>query len=338
MRIATTASIASILVALPLNAQSSPSVPAESGTAAATRSRIVATLPDSTFWPEGVDYDPRTGRCYVASVRHRAIAEVDARGSVRELWPRDRAEIGAVLGVRVDTARGVLWATTSGMRQMEGYVPGDSSIAALLRIRIGDGAIERRWDVPPSARGHVLGDLAVAPNGDLYVTDSFEPVVYRLRSGRDTLERIESPLFRSLQGAAPTPDGKSVFLSDYSRGLLVLNVASGTVSRLDDAPGFSSRGCDGIVLDTKGAIIAVQNGISPARIVRFVIDSARPRIISAEVLDQNVATADEPTIGTIARGSFVYVANSQWEKHDDAGARKPGTKLTAPVLLGVPLP
>lgn len=253
MRIATTATIASILVALPLNAQSSPSVPAESGTMPAARSHVIATLPDTTFWPEGVDYDPRTGRYYVASVRHRTIAEVDAHGKVRELWPRDRSGMGALLGVRVDTARGVLWATTSGIRQMEGYVAGDSAIAALLRIRIADGAIERRWDVPPTARGHVLGDLAVAPNGDVYVTDSFEPVVYRLRRGRETLERIESPLFRSLQGVAPTPDGRSVFLTDYSRGLLVLDVGSGAVTRLDDAPEFSSRGCDGIVLDAKGS-------------------------------------------------------------------------------------
>ena len=59
-------------------------------------------IPDSTFWPEGVDYDPRTGRDYVASVRHRTIAEVSADGAVRELWPRDRAGIGAMLGVRAD--------------------------------------------------------------------------------------------------------------------------------------------------------------------------------------------------------------------------------------------
>ena len=143
MRIATTASIASILIVLPLNAQSSPGVPAESGTSAATRSRVVATLPDSTFWPEGVDYDPRTGRYYVASVRHRTIAEVDANGKVRELWPRDRPGVGAMLGVRVDTARAVLWATTSGIRQMEGYVAADSGIAALLRVPIADGARTR---------------------------------------------------------------------------------------------------------------------------------------------------------------------------------------------------
>ena len=332
-----TCNIAAIAVAIPLNAQAPRGVPHEPDTIAVARSRVVATLPDSAFWPEGVDYDPRSGHYYLASVRQRTIAELRPDGSVRELWPRGRAGIGAVLGVRVDTTRGVLWATTSGLRQMKGYEPGDSAIAALLRIRISDGAIERRWDVAPTARGHVLGDLAVAPNGDVWVTDSFEPVVYRLRAGRDTLERISSPLFRSLQGVAPDADGRTVVLADYSRGLLALDVATSEVTRIEDAPNVSARGCDGIVLDAHGAIIAVQNGVSPARVVRFVIDPTRRRVLSATVIDRNPAIADEPTIGTIAGGEFVYVANSQWEKYDESGARKPGIPLTAPVLLAVPL-
>jgi sugar lactone lactonase YvrE len=301
-------------------------------------STIVATLADSTFWPEGVDYDARTRRYYVASVRHRTVAEIGADGASRELWARGTPGIGAVLGVRVDTARRVLWVTTSGIRQMEGFTPADSAIAALLRVRISDGAIEQRWDLAPSPRGHVLGDLAVGPNGDVWLTDSSEPFMYRLRAGRDSLERIESPLFRSLQGVAPTKDGRVVFIADYSHGLLVFDVASGVVRRLDDAPGSTSLGCDGIVLDGKGAIIAVQNGVSPARVVRFVVDPSRRRVVSATLLDRNVKVADEPTIGTIAGGRYVYVANSQWEKYDDDGARRPAVALTAPVLLGIALP
>ena len=310
----------------------------EANLAPTVRSRVVATMPDSTFWPEGVDYDPRTGRYYLASVRHRNVAELRADGTVRELWPRDLPNIGAVLGVRVDAARGVLWATTSGIRQMEGFAPADTSIAALLRIRIADGAIERRWDVAPSALGHVLGDLAVGPRGDVYVTDSSEPFVYRLRPGADTLERITSPLFRSLQGVAPTPDGRTVYLADYSHGLLALELATGVVRRLDDAPGSTAVGCDGIALDARGAIIAVQNGVSPARVTRFVIDRSRRRVVSATLVDRNLTVADEPTIGTMVRGRFVYVANSQWEKYDDDGTRKRGVPLTAPVLLELRLP
>ena len=301
------------------------------------RGQVRASIRDSTFWPEGVDVDPRTGRFYVASVAHRTIAEVSRDGTVRELWPRDRRDLGAMLGVRVDAKRGVLYATTSGVPQSPGYVPGDSAVAALLRVRILDGVIERRWNLPVVAGGHTLGDVAIGPNGDVFVTDSNQPVLYQLRAGADSLIPFTHPLFHSLQGMAPTPDARFVYLSDYSHGLLRVDLATHAVARLDDAPGSTSLGCDGIVLD-HDAIIAVQNGVSPARIMRFVLDATGTRIARATVLDQNLALADEPTIGTVIDGAFVYVANSQWDKHDDKGRRVPTIPLTAPMLIAVPIP
>jgi hypothetical protein len=264
------------------------------------------------------------------------VAELIPGKPTRELWARDRADMGAVFGVRIDATRGVLWATMSAPRRAPGEPAGDSTIAALIRVRLRDGVIERRWNVA-SPGAHTLGDLAIGPTGDVFVTDSDQPVLYRLRQGRDTLERITHPLFRSLQGIAPLPGGRVVYLADYSHGLLRVDLATSAVERLDDAPHSTSLGCDGIVWD-RGAIVAVQNGVSPARIMRFVLDSGGRRIARADLLDRNLGVADEPTIGTIAGGEFVYVANSQWEKFTESGARKPGVRLTAPLLLAVPLP
>ncbi|HEY2375931.1 MAG TPA: hypothetical protein VGH98_08130 [Gemmatimonadaceae bacterium] len=308
----------------------------DSNRAPLARSRVVATLADSTFWPEGMDYDPGTRRYYIASVRHRTIAEVSDGGVMRELWPREQPSFGAVLGVRVDARRHVLWATLAGIPQMQGFRRGDSSIAALVRVRIADGRIERRWNLPPAPLGHVLGDLAIGPLGDVFVTDSNDPVLYRLRPGADSLERIASPLFHSLQGIAPLPNGTLLYVADYSHGLLRVDLETGQITRLDDAPGSTSVGCDGIAWDGK-AIIAVQNGVVPARVMRFVVDDAHRRIARAEVLDRNVAIADEPTIGAIVGKEFVYVANSQWEKYTEEGVRLPERALTSPVLLAVPL-
>lgn len=308
----------------------------DSNVAPIAQSHVVAALPDSTFWPEGVDYDPRSHRYYIGSVRHRTIAEVMNGKVTRELWPREKAGIGAVLGVRVDTLRGVLWATLAGVPQMEGFTLADSSIAAIVRVRIADGAIERRWDLPASPRGHALGDVVLGPAGDVFVTDSNDPVLYRLRPGSDTLETIRHPLFRSLQGMAAPPNAKVLYVADYSHGLLRVDLEAKTVTRLDDAPATTSLGCDGLVWDN-GAIIAVQNGVAPARVMRFVLDRTGTRIERAELLDRNSLIADEPTIGTIVGGEFVYVANSQWAKFTEGGARIPARRLTAPVLLAVPL-
>jgi sugar lactone lactonase YvrE len=300
-------------------------------------SGVVLTLPDSSTWPEGMDYDARARTWYVTSVRHRTIIAVGEEAPLHVLWPPETPDIGAVLAVRVDTARGFLWATTSGIPQMLGYQPADSSIAALLKVRLSDGTILSRWNLPPVQGGHVLGDVAVGVGGDVYFSDSSEPILYRLRAGAGSLERIASPLFRSLQGIAPSPDGRTVYVADYSHGIARVDVETGRVTRVADAPASTSLGCDGIVWDRNG-IIAIQNGVSPARVVRFALDSSGTRFTRADILDRNSLLADEPTIGTIVGKEFVYVANSQWEKYQENGTPKPGVRLTPPILLSVPLP
>jgi sugar lactone lactonase YvrE len=300
------------------------------------RGVVLRQTRDSTLWPEGVDHDPITGDFYVTSIRRRTIVRVAADGSTRELWPSGAPDLGAMLGVRVDAKRRRIWATTSAMRQTEGYVPADSGIAALLRIDARTGRIERRWDLPVVPGGHVLGDVALGPGGEVYASDSNEPVLYRLRPGVDTLERFRHPLFRGLQGMAVTPDGRFVYVADYAHGLLRVRVRDGSVIRLADAPGSTSLGCDGIVLH-HGAIIAVQNGVAPARIVRFALDAAGDRIVAVRVLDQQPALAPEPTIGTMVGDRFVYVANGQFDAHDDDGRRLPNTTLTGARLIAVPV-
>ena len=298
------------------------------------RGAVFRQTRDTTLWPEGVDYDARTGDFYVASIRRRTVVRVGRNGSTRDLWPAGTNGIGAVLGVRVDAPRRRIWATTSGMKYMEGYTPGDSAIAALLSIDARTGRVEQRWDLPAVPGGHVLGDAAVGPRGEVWFTDSNEPVLYRLRPGADTLDRFRHPLFRSLQGMAPTSDGRFVYVADYSHGLLRVRVDDGSVIRLPDAPGSTSLGCDGIVLH-RGAIVAVQNGVAPARIVRFALDVAGDSIVAVRVLDQQPELAPEPTIGTMILGRFVYVANGQFEAHDDEGRRRPNTTLTGARLIAV---
>ena len=300
------------------------------------RGRVLRQTRDSTLWPEGVDHDPRTGDYYLSSVRRRTLVRVAADGSTRELWPSGDHALGAMLGVRVDAARGVIWATTSGLAQMEGYAPADSAIAALLRIDARTGRIVRRWDLPVVPGGHVLGDVALGPRGEVYVSDSNEPVLYRLRPGADTLERIRHPLFRGLQGMAVTPDGRFVYVADYALGLLRVRTSDGTAVRVGDVPGSTSLGCDGIALH-RGAIVAVQNGVAPARIVRFALNAAGDSIVAVRVLDQQPALAPEPTIGTVVGDRFVYVANSQWEVYDAQGRPRPGAALSGARLIAVPI-
>jgi hypothetical protein len=298
------------------------------------RSREHATLRDSTMWPEAVDYDSTTGRFYVGSIRHRTIVEVAPDGRERVLWAPHTAGIGAIFGVRVDAARGVLWATTAGLPQMAGFLPADTAIAALLQVRLRDGRILRRIDLP-ATRQHLPGDLTLAANGDVFVSDSRNPALYRLPRGGERLEEMTHPLFRSLQGVAVDSAG-TVYVADYSHGLLRVDFARRAVRRLTTAWGVTTLGIDGIALHAASrSIIAVQNGTRPPQIVRFRLDAAGDAIVERRVLDRRWDIADEPTIGTLIGDEFVYVANSQWDKYDADGVRRTAIPLARPVLLGV---
>ncbi|MEO8633715.1 MAG: hypothetical protein ABI587_00420 [Gemmatimonadales bacterium] len=298
--------------------------------------QIIRSSPDSTVYAEGIDADSASGRFYVASVRHRTVYAVEPDGTWRDLGLSRAPDVGAILGVRVAPGGKQLWVTTIGLPQMRGYLPADSALAALLLVRIADGSIERRWALPADGSLHVLGDLTVGPAGDVFVTDSRQPLLFRLRPGADTFSVTRHPLFRSLQGVAATPDGLFLYMADYSHGLLRQDLRTGEVIHVADAPGTTSLGVDGLVLRGR-SLIGVQNGFAPPRIARFALSAGGERISAVEVLDRQPSVADEPTIGTLVPGGFVYVANSQWEKYDDAGRRREGTHLAPTHLIRISL-
>jgi hypothetical protein len=305
------------------------------------KSRALSTrLPDD-FYPEGVSHDPRTGRFYVASIRHRSIAVVEPDGSARDFVRPGQDGFLAGLGVRVDAERGLVWATCAALPQMEGYAAADSGRGAIYAFELASGRLRVRHELPAASGGHVPGDLAVAPNGDVYLTDSLEPVIYRLCGERGALETWAThEEFRSLQGLALTTDENVLVVADYSHGLYFVSSPAGStrprVIPIRPPAGMTLLGIDGIARLGRD-LIAVQNGLVPPRVIRIRGAADGPNASAVEVLDRHLPTADEPTIGTIVGNEFVYVANSQWEKYDEAGRLKERVRLTPPVLLRLPL-
>ncbi len=307
-----------------------------SGAATVAGGRVVATIADSTVFAEGVDANRKTGHLYVASIRQRTVFEIAPDGRVRDLDVSRHERVGALLGVRVANDGAHLYATTAGLPTMMNYSAGDSALHAILRIRLTDGAVLQRWDLPRDGARHLLGDLAIAADGTVYATDSYAPVVFVLRPGADTLAQIRHRHFRSLQGIAPIPGQQAFIVADYSHGLLRVDAATGRVDRLRDAPGSTTLGIDGLTW-YDGTIIAVQNGVQAPRVIRLTLNATHTAVDSFRVIDRQPELADEPTIGTVWGGDYVYVANSQWEKYDETGTRKPGTALAPTRLLCIPL-
>jgi sugar lactone lactonase YvrE len=296
------------------------------------RSRIAFTVAEPGLLAEGIAYDPATRAFYLASVRGRKILRVGRDGGTT-VFADTAAGLWAPMGMRVDPARRRLWVATAAVPQMKGYAPGDSGRSAVVALDLRTGALLARFEVGRDGAAHVIGDLTIAGDGRVYATDSRAPVLFRVSERSDTLERfLESPLLLSAQGLAPTPDGRTLYLSDYARGIIRIDLASRRATLLPAADSVLALGIDALAW-TRTGLIGVQNGVTPHRVVRLMLNAGGGRLVRSEVLDRAHPAYDEPTLGVVVGEELYYIADGQWERFGpDGTAADPGALRSTAVL------
>ena len=299
-----------------------------------TASRVAFELPDRELLTEGIAYDSAAGEFLVGSVRKGRIFRVSRDGRVS---PFTLVEGGhwAPLGLRVDR-RGALWVAAMALPQTAGYQPADSNRSAILRYDLRSGRLRQRYDAGRD-EPHAIGDLILTRDGDVYATDSRAPVVYRIAAGSDSLEPfIRSPLLLSGQGLALTPDERTLYVADYSRGLLRVDLATRGVTLMKAADSVLALGVDGLYYH-RGHLIGIQNGVEPHRVARFSLAPSGDRVLAAQVLERAHPRYQEPTLGVLVNGDLYYIANSQWERFGADGRIPEPAVLERPVVLRLPL-
>jgi hypothetical protein len=283
-------------------------------------------LADSAFMPEGIAFDPRTQRFFLSSIRSGAIAAYSADGGgFRELVPARRDGQWAMLALAVDTATRTLWATTAAIPLHGDYQAADSGRSAVLAYDLDSGALRRRWDAPAGAR-HQLGDMTVAPDGDVYVSDADEGAVYRLARGGTALERFASGELVSPQGLAVASDGGRVLVADYVRGIASIDRESGDVVWLEVADSMAVSGIDGLVR-VGHSLIAVQNGVTPKRVIELRMNDAETRITGWRALESGTPLMTEPTHAVVVGGEVFFIPDSGWDRLNPDGTLRPGMVL-----------
>ena len=303
-----------------------------------THSSVAFRLDEADFFPEGIACDARGEACYVASVRHRKVVRVGRDGRATQVVPPGQDGVLAALAVAVSRDGHTLWVTSAAIPQMKDFAKADENPAWVHAFALPSGRLQRRLGFPAGTGPHAPGDIQVTSNGEVFVSDSQQPVLYRVPVTGDTLEVFASdPLFRSPQGMAESADGRGLYVADYSHGILVVDRASRKVSEVaPPAGGATVLGIDGLARhgDT---LIGIQNGLQPARVIRMRLDEDPLRIRSVELLDRHLPAADQPTSGAVVGDELRYVANSQWENYDDEGRLRDGAALAPPLILRLPL-
>jgi Cu-Zn family superoxide dismutase len=256
-------------------------------------------LPGEGTFPEGIAYHAESGAAFVSGAGDGSLHRIDlASGDVDTgLVPGSRPPFG-IIGLAVGDDD--LWAA--------GGMTGE-----ILRFDVASGELEATLSTP-EAESTFLNDLVVAPNGDVYVTDSNRPVLFRVPDGGDEVEA-----WLDLDGT-PIPFGEGINLngivvSEDGESLIVVHMASGTLYRIDiasrdvdpiDLGGATVEAGDGMVLE-RTTLYIVQNGPDQVSVVELAGDLARGEI--AGVLEDERLT-DAATAALV--GDDLMVTNAQF--------------------------
>jgi DNA-binding beta-propeller fold protein YncE len=263
-------------------------------------------LPGEAVFPEGIAYQQRSQNFFVSSTTDGTIFRGNLRQKFAKVFlPGGADERTTAVGLKVENYRNRLFIAGGNTGQIFVY-------------DIRSGKLLGKFDNEKDST--FINDVAIAPNGDAYFTDSLDPTLYKVSINR--AQEIEfSPwldlsgtdiIYQSgfnLNGIAATQNGKYLIVVQSNTGQLFrIDIDSKEVTEIDLGGEQLTNG-DGILLVGKQILYVVRNRQELLVKVRLSKDFSRGRVISTTT-DESFAF---PT--TIAQAqSRLLVVNSQFDR------------------------
>lgn len=227
--------------------------------------RDVYTLGSPMSLPEGVAFDSKT-RCFFATgLFGGQITRIDAASGDEKVFFSSSGGLAQFSGAAVDEARRLLWVCASDLQSAQGGV---------VVLDADTGELRHSFTL---AHGGICNDVCLDAEGVAYVTDSFQPVIYRvdLRDGsagdfvRDRQMAAAMGRF-GLNGIVVTPDGEHIIggFSSPSKLFVLPRRGGGTVREVelsgdpftvDSDPNFT--GADGLSFIGKQLYVVHDGGV-----------------------------------------------------------------------------
>jgi len=293
---------------------------------------VTFRLADRELIPEGIAHDPVDRVFYIGSRHSRKVIAVDSSGSATDFSaPSDG--LYSVLGLRVDPERRLLWVATSAA---EGFDVNEFGRAALHKYDLETRKLIESYKLGNNPR-HVLNDIALGWDGEVYVTDSSSGAVYAtVKASNRLVEVARQGTFAYPNGIVASPVKGKLFVADFGFGLSVLDLANGRATRMLHPTGLNYHAIDGLYY-ADGSLIGIQNGAGLGRIVRLGLNARADTVTSFEVLHANDPLFDVPTTAAI-NGSVIHViANSQLRRIAPDGRLLSPETLQETAVVEIPM-
>lgn len=230
------------------------------------------------LYPEGLAYDPTRDAVLVGSMTRGAVGLVRRDGRYEPLL--DDALLVSSTGLLVDTERGRLYVCVADPGTAARTRPETQGrLARLVAFDLASGRRIATYDLgaladaqPGTPGGHFANGAALDDDGNVYVTDSFGPYVYRVTPDGAATVLVTDTAFTgegfNLNGVVAHPDGY-LLVAKYNEGALFRLTPAGATARvervsLEGAPEGGYGAADGLALGPDGALYLVQNGAANA--------------------------------------------------------------------------
>ena len=277
-------------------------------------------IADPDFVPEALAFDSTRARFLVGSLAKRVVSAVTPNGAATPFIAPTPA-ILRVVGIHADASRDRLWFATWAPDSTHRDSTEPPSLTRLFLAELTTGRIVRSWTPDGGKPGHLLNDFVVMEDGSLYLTDTEQALIYRLRSPSDTLELFVRPpdgRFTSANGITRTPDGRTLYVA-FLEGIARLDVATRALTLLPSPDSVSTASVDGLYW-YRGGLVAVQGIPTLECVVRYSLSADGSAITAGGVIDRGQPVVHQPTTGTLVGSRFYYIANSQYGRLSDRGA------------------
>jgi hypothetical protein len=166
---------------------------------------VAFRLTDPKLIPEGIAYDAKGDRFFIGSVAQKKIVVTSRKGDARD-FSKVEDNLDCVLGLIVDPAREQLYAVSTNGFLDEAKTQRRN---AVVRYDLKTGRLADRFDAPEAMQ---LNDIAIAPNGTIYATDSMSSTLFRKKPDEKTSRRSEAKA-RSLRAMASRLVWTEIFTS-----------------------------------------------------------------------------------------------------------------------------
>jgi hypothetical protein len=294
-------------------------------------SKPVVTLSEKDLHPEGVTYLSKSKTWLASSVRKRKIVSFDSKTGKCTDWLKDDKTL-SVLAMKADAKEEFLWVATAAFEEMERFDKNLNGKSEVLKVDIKTKKVVNAYSVKGS---HVFGDLIIAKNGVIYVSDSNHPVIYKIENDEMTEFISLKNEGHNLQGMAFNDNQTKLFIADYLKGIVSINVETKAKNWFTFPDYASPKGIDGLVF-YKNTLIGIQNGVVPIRITQFNLNIMQSEITEFKILDHNRPEFNEPALATLVGAKLYFFANSPWKAYGKNGVLDEN-KVTNPILFSCKL-